>query len=250
MTDVEPLIVSELERMLPLPDGRSADWGEVLRRAGIPGGRRRWRPVVVAAVVVAALAAAAVAIADNSLFGFSNHGRPAPHNGLGTVKALHATSARPGSFVKLASRTGIAVYAAHRKQTNRLCVFWGGAGRNPSLGGGCVAPANFPSPSRPVYDVSSFYAPPPYFALHYLIGVAADGVRSVQVLAGPDCHPFVTVPVINNVYIDVLKPVDGVRNPATREDYIVARDAQGKVVWHKQLLQFPPHAAVPSCGLG
>ena len=30
MIDVEPLIVSELERMLPLPDGGRADWSDVL----------------------------------------------------------------------------------------------------------------------------------------------------------------------------------------------------------------------------
>jgi hypothetical protein len=75
MIDVEPLIVSELERMLPLPDGRSADWGEVLQRAGIPDEGWRWRPVLVAAVVVVALACAGVAIAAG--FG-AFEGTPAP----------------------------------------------------------------------------------------------------------------------------------------------------------------------------
>ncbi|HEY3551197.1 MAG TPA: hypothetical protein VGK69_09125, partial [Gaiellaceae bacterium] len=63
MIDVEPLIVSELERMLPLPDGRRADWTDVLRRAGMPSARRRWRPVLIAAVAVAALVGVGVAIA-------------------------------------------------------------------------------------------------------------------------------------------------------------------------------------------
>ena len=63
MIDVEPLIVSELERMLPLPDGGRADWSDVLRRAGFMSARRRWRPVLVAAVVVAALVGVGVAIA-------------------------------------------------------------------------------------------------------------------------------------------------------------------------------------------
>ena len=79
MIDVEPLIISELERMLPLPDGRRADWKDVLLRAGSADGRRirarrlafaagqgephRWRRVLVAIVAVALLAGAGVAIA-------------------------------------------------------------------------------------------------------------------------------------------------------------------------------------------
>jgi hypothetical protein len=62
MIDVEPLIVSELERMLPLLDGR-ADWSDVLRRSGSASGRRRWRSVLVTAVAVAALVGVGVAIA-------------------------------------------------------------------------------------------------------------------------------------------------------------------------------------------
>jgi hypothetical protein len=78
------------------------------------------------------------------------------------------------------------------------------------------------------------------YAIHFLVGVAADAVTSVQVLAGPDCHPVATAPVINNVYIDVLKPMSG-------EDYIVAREASGRVVWHEAVNEGPN---VPSCGLG
>src|SRR5690242_12168899 len=63
MIDVEPLIVSELERMLPLPDGGRADWSDVLSRSGLMTAGRRWRPVLVAAVAVAALVGVGVAIA-------------------------------------------------------------------------------------------------------------------------------------------------------------------------------------------
>lgn len=74
MIDVEPLITSELDRMLPLPDGRRADWDAVLRKAGMQGagrgritfpvGPRGWRPVLVVGAIVVALVLAAVAIAD------------------------------------------------------------------------------------------------------------------------------------------------------------------------------------------
>jgi hypothetical protein len=75
MRNVEPLIAAELEQMLPLSDARRADWTDVLRRAGVDGvahgwprglastGRRRWRPVLVAAVVLAALVGVGVGIA-------------------------------------------------------------------------------------------------------------------------------------------------------------------------------------------
>ncbi|MGZ4371345.1 MAG: hypothetical protein ACXVRQ_04005 [Gaiellaceae bacterium] len=74
MRNVEPLIAAELEQMLPLPDGRRADWADVLRRAGVddavrvrprglaPTGRRRRRSALVAAVVVAALVGVGVGI--------------------------------------------------------------------------------------------------------------------------------------------------------------------------------------------
>jgi RNA polymerase sigma factor (sigma-70 family) len=174
-------------------------------------------------------------------------GTPVPQSSLYTV---HFGEIRPGSFVKLGSRNGQVVYAAHRKRSHNLCFLWGPA-HVTNFNGSCLAPDTFPSPSRPVWDLSAGYVSVPglikmpglrpgVLAIHYLIGVAADAVRSVQMLAGPDCHPVATVPVINNVYIDVLKPITG-------EDYIVAREAGGKVVWHKGVNGGPN---VPSCGLG
>jgi hypothetical protein len=193
---------------------------------------------VAVAVLAIGLALPALAFSGllDDLFGFSNHGTPVRHKALETLEALRVTSARPGSYVKLASRNGIAVYAADRKSQNKLCFYWGEAG-NSNISGSCLAPGTFPSPSRPVWDMSSIY-PPPIPALHYLLGVAADGVRSIQLLAGSDCHPVATVAVIDNVYIDVLKPL-------ANEDYIVARDANGKMIWHTHALRGPK---VPVCG--
>lgn len=78
MTDLEVRIKSDLERILPLPDGSRADWADVLQRADFPRTRhqwrahllstvrpeRGWRPALVAAALVVALALASVAIAD------------------------------------------------------------------------------------------------------------------------------------------------------------------------------------------
>jgi hypothetical protein len=43
MIDVEPLIVSELDVLLPLPDGGRADWQDVVRRSGLDRRRILWR---------------------------------------------------------------------------------------------------------------------------------------------------------------------------------------------------------------
>lgn len=252
MIDVEPLIVYELGRMLPLPDGSRADWTDVLDRAGVRGHQPR-RRLVLALVVAFVLAAPALALSGvlGSLFGFSNHGRPVSRNALSRISAvLHLTRARPRTFVQLVSRDGFGVYAAHGKSGN-LCFFVGPAAQTDlkpqDMGGGCInakASARFPSPSFPVWDMSIFSAGPgvgaPGAAVERLFGVAADGVRSVQVLAYSDCHIVATSPVTNNVYIDAKLPL-------IPDAFIVARDRRGNAVWHESVQPIPKAS---SCGLG
>jgi hypothetical protein len=62
MIDVEPMIISELERMLPLPDGSAADWGDVLGRAGLAGARRLPRRRAFLLVGATALVGLAIAV--------------------------------------------------------------------------------------------------------------------------------------------------------------------------------------------
>ena len=72
MIDVEPLIVSELDALLPLPDGGRADWQDVVRRAGLDRRRGQWplghrRSLALILLAVAAivfLVAPALGIAD------------------------------------------------------------------------------------------------------------------------------------------------------------------------------------------
>jgi hypothetical protein len=57
MIDVDPLILSELDRMHPLPDGSHADWSDVVRRAGGSRStivRRRWPLIAIAVAVMLA----------------------------------------------------------------------------------------------------------------------------------------------------------------------------------------------------
>jgi hypothetical protein len=74
MIDVEPLIASELERLLPLSDGRSADWVDVVERAkldGRPVARRMLlrepRRKVAVAVALAALITGLAAVLPGRL---------------------------------------------------------------------------------------------------------------------------------------------------------------------------------------
>jgi hypothetical protein len=288
----ETLTIEErLRRFAASPD--DADWQDVLRRADMSRRRRpRWtrRRLVAAVVVMVALAVATVAVADRSLFGVSNHGKRA-HAGRVALDGLEGgvfhrlgirfgstAAANPRSFVRLAFRDGIGVYAARSKKGNRRCYytrlhvvsapgqpsvdpahrlqFNGGCGRN--FGGLGIQP--FPSAVRPVLDMSGSVAMQSRRRNHPkrllweqfvapVVGLAADGVRSMQLLALSDCHPVVTVPVIDNVYINA-------HPPAVAEGWLVARNAGGKIVWHEPLyvgdpVRLPLDRSVPrNCGLG
>lgn len=259
------MIEERLRRFAASPD--DADWQDVLRRAGPTAARHRprltKRRLVAAAAVAVVLALPALAL--SGVLGFSNRGTPVRVKGLAVLHGLKFTGAAPGTLVRLAVRDGIGVYAARAKSdSSHLCFYWGGGngvsptGRNVNLSGGCYGAANgmlprrlwnapFPSPSRPVWDMSSFWPlglrlTPPHlhaFAIWTLVGVAEDRVRSIQVLALSDCHPVVTVPVIDNVYVDAHMPV-------VPEAYVVARDAGGNAIWHS----LPLNRSARSCGLG
>lgn len=205
MSNVEPLIASELERMLPLPEDRWADWSDVLRRSGLPGQgeRRRWRAVLVGAVVTAALLGVGVAIAAG--FGAFNGISAAQHppnaadrldpavsaslaanNPLG----LEADSAR---FVtQLAD--GVRIYALATK-TGELCALAerlpNNTGKNDASAMGCGSPLTQNQPTT----IASFQANETRPPISY--GIALDSVTAVSFMAGGQ---EVTVPVKNNVW--------------------------------------------------
>jgi hypothetical protein len=220
--------------------------------------RRANRRLVAAAVIVVALALPALAFSGalGSPFGFSNRGTPIPTGDFETIHALSVTGAKPGSLVKLAARDGLGVYAARRTKLNHpwashLCFYTGPTdGSNLNLGGGCVKPWGnsgvFPSRSHPVWDMSIMGSsvqfpqlPPGGGTVIRLVGVAADGVRSVQVLALSNCQAVVTAPVIDNVYV-------ATKLPLTAEAFIVARDANGKAIWQRLV---STRAKQGACGL-
>ena len=218
MIDVEPLIVPELDRMLPLPDGGRADWSDVLSRSGLPaqGAGRRWRPLLVAAVAVAALVGAGVAIAAGfgafNGIGAAQHPQTAAdippavaaliaqtnkqlvqaeskfHYGLGQ---LDPSSAR--FLTRLSDEARIWVVATTTDQLCTLAEGIPGGSSNPNGVGalGCVAPLTNRQPTT-VGQVRPDYSLPP---LSW--GVTLDSVAAVSFMAG---GREVTVPVKNNVW--------------------------------------------------
>jgi hypothetical protein len=63
MIDVEPLIRTQLDSLMPLPDGSRSDWADVLERSGHRQRRSRRRLLLGLAVGVCVLAIAGAAIA-------------------------------------------------------------------------------------------------------------------------------------------------------------------------------------------
>ena len=206
--DVEPLIVSELERMLPLPGGGRADWGDVMRRAGFMRARRRWRPVLVAAVVVAGILGVGVAIAAGfgAFNGISAAQRPQTPADRIDPKLLalidHANSVRggPGQLLPDSARLvkqlsdDARIYVVATKN-GQLCVLaerlLNNNGRYDSGGMGCGSPLTQSQPSTAATFARNESSP----AISW--GITLDSVAAVSFMAGGHA---VTVPVTNNVW--------------------------------------------------
>jgi hypothetical protein len=71
MIDLEPLIRTELESLMPLPDGARRDWADVLARSGHRHRRSRRRLLLAVAVgvVIAAASGAGIAAALGAFSG-------------------------------------------------------------------------------------------------------------------------------------------------------------------------------------
>jgi hypothetical protein len=216
MSNVEPLIASELEQMLPLPDGSRANWSDVLRRAGVAGAghvwhrrparaeRRRWRAVLVTAVVVAALAAVGVAIAAGfGAFNGINAAQHAPTEADKLDPAVAASIAANDNPLGLEADSarfvtqladGVRIYAVATK-TGELCALAerlpNNDGKNDAAAMGCGSPLGQSQPTT----VASFQVNEATPTISY--GIALDSVSAVSFMAGGQ---EVTVPVKNNVW--------------------------------------------------
>jgi hypothetical protein len=225
MIDVEPLIASELGRLLPLPDGGRADWSDVLRRAGSLTARKPWRRVLIAAVAGGALVGVGVAIAASvgAFHGIkaAQHPRTAADRLDPAVVAsirfdnkqrARLTHSKRGLLEPDTSRlvrqlpNGARVYAV-AATGDQLCVLMERMPRlasNMKRGGyteGCTSPLTQKVPST-VESFRAFKGPHGESpAISW--GITLDGATAVSFPANR--HLTINVPVKDNVWVYVGK---------------------------------------------
>lgn len=219
MIDVEPLIVSELDRLLPLSDGSRSDWADVVARAGYgsrhraraatepAAARRRPRPLLVAAIAAVALLVTATAVAAGlgafDGIGAADHAQT-PQDVLDPVTAAQierfnadakraATSGVPEDAILPDSArrvgqlpTGEAVYVVSTS-TDKLCVVIEQSVIS------CGAPL---SQAQPV-TLTTTDADGPGGAPAINYGIARDGITALSFRADGSEQ---TVPVTDNVW--------------------------------------------------
>jgi len=232
MIDVEPLIVSELDRMLPLPNGDRADWSDVVRRSGLSsrGERWHWRRVVLGAVVAAALVGAGVAIAAG--FGAFNGISAAQNTPTGSsvlppallaqIKQSNAELAKyPWVAQQLPDTARVLGTMPDGSKVYGLSDTHGDLCTISEAGGNCGPPL---SNAQPITFGGANEAPTTG-GTFIASGVAIDGVASVSFTPVPGDGKEVTVPVKNNVW--VYKEPD---SHASNAHCIVAHLADGSTV--------------------
>jgi hypothetical protein len=154
MIDVEPLIVSELDALLPLPDGGRADWQDVVHRAGLDhrplssrrgrwplGYRKSLALALLAAAAIVFLVAPALGIAPPVLDFFSS--KHAPKQVVHQFDLLNVGAPRGMSPRVIAGQTRLVT--TYHRENGRPFPLWVAPTRKGGFcfifgyGGGCAA---------------------------------------------------------------------------------------------------------------
>jgi hypothetical protein len=188
MTEIEPQLRSELERLVPLPRASRLNWDDVVDRAGSRqrGRLMRSRRAIVVAILLVLLIGGGVALAASALFGGDRlSGPPAPSDNDAALRALFPPY-RIGHATQLAEHDGRKLFGA-RTASGGYCFSATSPIDPKGEGGHCVSKADALKldASRPVaFTMSGWSA-----------GGYAPGAREVRMSgAGID----VTVPVAEN----------------------------------------------------
>jgi hypothetical protein len=173
MIDVEPLIRTELESLMPLPEGSRRDWADVLARSGHQQRRSR-RLLVALAVGVCILAITSAAIAAG-LGAFSGH-----------ITIADAKACKP-STTALTTASGARVLTGHT-DAGVYCLTYEDAN-----GAGGSTTNDFPTPAGEV------------------IPMRTQGVIVGLVPAGYDTLTLgsVQIPIVNQAFVVDPKLVVG-----------------------------------------
>ena len=238
MIDVEPLIVTGLDRLVPLPGGERSDWQDVLQRAGVRTGRRRRIAFAFAAVVAALVAAittpvgAAIAqgIGDFSAWLSGHPGKEAPASEQREFEAAngHSWASFPkGTQLRELIRADVGgeryVLSGFRSG-NSLCLQLNGTTRRTKREPACAPASTLAHVSAPLLIVtgnSGFYDQSAHTSAVFSFGIVADGVKRVAVHANDGTHPAL---VGGNAYL-WIEPEP---NTGTRAESISVTGARGR----------------------
>jgi hypothetical protein len=132
MTDLEPLIRTQLDSLMPLPDGSRSDWADVLERSGHRQRRSRRRLLLALAAALCLLAATGAAIAA-AVGAFSG----------GRMTIADARACKP-STTALTTASGARVLTGHT-DAGVYCFTYEAAN-----GGGGSTANTFPTPAGEV----------------------------------------------------------------------------------------------------
>jgi hypothetical protein len=189
-------LVARLAAANPMPTGVAvAD----------PTARRRLRlsPRRLSFAVAAALAVTVptLAFADDigNVLGISNAGTPVEASSLSLTHATKLNEAMqelgfPSTLQLLATRDGVRFYAV-RNAAGKFCFSIDANNAGPGSAVGCEFVSNgFPSPGRPILDLSRWSKGTE------VVGLAADGVASIELYDSAGAI-VATVPVVDNVYL-------------------------------------------------
>jgi hypothetical protein len=112
--DVEPLIRTQLESLMPLPEGSRTDWADVLERSGHRQRRSPRRLLLALAVGVCVLLVTGVAIAG----GFGAFSGTTRADDLNACNALTIAQTTPSGAQVLTGHTDAGVYCVAYKDPN------------------------------------------------------------------------------------------------------------------------------------
>jgi len=211
MIDVEPLIRTELDRLVPAPAYGRADWDDVVRRSGVRPRIAR-RPLVLAFAVVISVLAAAAALAT-TLGGFDrwltgSPGRPAPEtvqrqfeaaNGRSWAAFPRDTELRELVRTQAGGRT-FTLYGF--RSGNAVCLRLDGQSRREEVQG-CAPVSTLTRTSAPILVVVAnwtFFDARNRPSALASFGIAADGVSRVDLDTRDGRHSAV---VGGNAYLFV-----------------------------------------------
>jgi hypothetical protein len=199
MIDVEPLIVSGLERLVPVPSGERADWKDVRQRAGIRTDHRRRAAFALAGLVAAVLVAVATPIAaiakgigDFSAWLTGHPGKEAPASEQRAFEAAngHSWASFPkGTQLRELIRANVGgqhyVLSGFRSG-NSLCLQLSGNTRRTKTGPSCAPASTLAHVSAPILVVTAsrgFVDQYSHESAMFSFGIVADGVKRVVVHA-------------------------------------------------------------------